>query len=146
MKHNLKITAILLTMFVITQIIGLAVIHANPLKVDVQQQDGNITEATNPYLGWISPPEPETQTEYVGVFSQLIFAFVIAVLLLFLLMKFKIEVLLRFWFFAVVTIALFLAILAFAKLVPWTMQLRTALIAAVAIALPLAYIKIYQKN
>ena len=146
MKHSVKITAVLLGMFILTQIIGLAVIHANPLKVDALQQDGTIVETQNPYLQWISPPEPNTPREYVGIFSQLIVAFVIAVALLFLLMKFKIETLLRFWFFAVVSIALFLSIIAFAKLAPWTMQLKTALIVAVALALPLAYIKIYKKN
>jgi presenilin-like A22 family membrane protease len=146
MKHNIKITALILAMFIITQIIGLVVIHADPLKIQSVDQEGTVTEVTNPYLEWVSPPEPETQTEYVGVFSQILIAFVIAVLLLFFLMKFKIEYFLRFWFFAVVCIALFLCFIAFAKIVPWEMTIKTALIASIVLAIPLAYIKIYRRN
>jgi len=146
MKHNLKITAIILAMFVITQIIGLVVIYANPLKVDAVQQDGTITEVQNPYLEWVAPPEPETEREYAGVFSQIIVAFVIAIILLFLLMKYKIQAFLRFWFFAVVSIALYLAFIALIKVLPWVVSLKTALIISAVLAIPLAFIKIYKKN
>ncbi len=146
MKHNLKITVILLVMFLLTQFIGLVVLTANPLKVTAEI-NGTTQEVSNPYLGWIDPPEPETKGEYAGIFSQIIIAFVIAIALLFLLMKFKIHVFLRIWFFAVVSIALFLSFLAFIKIIPWfTLSLKGALILAVILALPLAFIKIFKRN
>ena len=57
MKHNVKITILLLSMFLLTQMIGLIVLHSNPLKVDAEV-NGTIQEVSNPYLKWIDPPEP----------------------------------------------------------------------------------------
>lgn len=145
MKHNLKITAILLSMFIITQIIGLVVLTANPLKIN-SEINGTMQEVSNPYLKWVEPPEPETQQEFTGVFSQLVFAFILAVLLLFVLMKFKWEVVLKFWFFAVVIIALFLAFVALGKLIPIELSLKTSAAIALVLAIPLAFMKIYGRN
>ena len=144
MKHNLKITAILLAMFVITQFIGLSVLHANPLKID-KEINGTIEEVSNPYLKWATPPEPETNREYVGFFSQLVTAFIIAIILLFILMKFQIATVLRFWFFAVVSIALFLAFIAVGKIMQFQFSNTIALI-SIILAISLAFIKIYKKN
>ena len=147
MKHNLKITIVLLVMFFITQLIGLAVLKADPLKLDVLDENGEVQQAPNPALSWIQPPEPETQGDFWNLFlTGLLPAFIIAVILLFLLMKFKIEVFLRLWFFAVVCIALFIAIIAIEKIVPWTLTLKTGMIIAVILSIPLAFIKIYKKN
>ena len=132
-------------MFILTQIIGLVVLKADPLKIDAEI-NGTIHEISNPYLEWVQPPEPETQTEFANIFSQLLIAFVIAVVLLFLLMKFKIEAFLRFWFFAVVAIALFLSFIAFEKIMPWEISLEKAVLIAVLLAIPLAFMKIYQRN
>lgn len=145
MKHNLKITFILLSMFLVTQFIGLAVLHADPLKIEANI-DGEIQEVTNPYLTWIDPPEPETQTEFSLYFGQLLIAFAIAIALVFFLMKFKIKLFFRIWFFTVITIALFLTFLAFEKLMPWMITIETAVIVAALIAIPLAYIKIFKQN
>ena len=146
MKHNLKITIILLAMFLLTQTIGLIVLHANPLKIDAEI-NGTVQDVSNPYLKWIEPPEPETKGEFVGIFSQIIVAFVVAIVLLFLLMKFKIETFLRLWFFVVVCIALFLAFIAFEKIIPWfVISLEKALIIAGILAIFLAYIKVYKRN
>lgn len=61
-------------------------------------------------------------------------------------MKFRIEVILKGWFFVVVSIALFLTFLAFEKIVPFTISLETALVFAAVLALPLAFIKVYKRN
>ena len=49
MKHNLKITLIILAMFIVTQFIGLAVINADPFTVNTNI-NGTIVDAPNPYL------------------------------------------------------------------------------------------------
>jgi len=146
MKHNLKITVVLLVMFLITQFIGLVVLHANPLKITAEI-NGTTQEVSNPYLRWIDPPAPETKGDYAGIFSQILIAFIVAIVLLFLLMKFKIEMFLRIWFFAVVAVALFLSFLAFIKIIPWfVLSVKTAVIISIVLAIPLAFIKIFKSN
>ena len=133
-------------MFLITQFIGLTVLYANPLKVTTEI-NGTIQEVSNPYLGWIDPPKPETKGEFVSTFSQILIAFIVAIVLLFLLIKFKIEVFLRLWFFIVVSIGLFLSFLAFIKIMPWfILPIKGALILAAILAIPLAFIKIFKRN
>ncbi len=139
MKHNLKITAILLLMFIITQFIGLYVInHYSPVKV----VDGNVINVSAPGLPFgLEPPKIEKQSDYYGFFTGIIIAFVIAISLFLFLKKFKIEFILRLWFLVVVTVALSVSFLSF--LSPF---LNYALILSVVIALPLALIKIYRRN
>jgi presenilin-like A22 family membrane protease len=133
-------------MFLLTQFIGLVVLQANPLKITAEI-NGTAQEVSNPYLGWIDPPEPETKGEFASIFSQILIAFVVAIVLLFLLMKFKVEIFLRFWFFAVVSLALFLSFLAFIKIIPWfTLSIEKALIISAILALPLAFLKIFKRN
>ena len=84
MKHNFKITAILLGMFLITQAIGLAVIHADPFTLENEAGE----EVPNPYLSWVQPPKAEKESDFMTMFlPQIIIAFIIAVGLLFLLSK-----------------------------------------------------------
>ncbi len=125
MKHSLKITALLLVMFVITQAIGLYV-------VDYYSADDKVL----PF--GLEPPKPETTSEYAGFFSWIIFAFIIAVLLLFLFTKFNLGFILKAWFFVVIVLALSLSFLAI-------LPLKTSLIALI-LAIPLAIIKIYGRN
>jgi presenilin-like A22 family membrane protease len=127
MKHTLKITAILLTMFIITQFIGLYVVSS-------------YIPEEKPLPFGLDTPEIEDESDYYGFFSYLIIAFIIAILLLFFLTKFNAEFILKLWFFVVVVIALvisFLAILpAFAYI----------FIASVLLAIVLAFFKIYKTN
>jgi len=146
MKHTLKITAILLLMFIVTQFIGLLVIYADPLKLDAVSSEGVVEQVTNPYLAWIAPPEAKTSTDFVSFFFQIIIAFVLAIFILFFLMKFKFEAFIKVWFFLVIAIALFISFLAFEKIVPFWIPLKVALISALVFALIFAYLKIYQKG
>ena len=145
MKHNLKITIIILAMFVVTQFIGLAVLHADIFHLQ-QEVNGTIQTVSNPHLSWIQPPEMETNWDFLSIFPSLMIAFVIAILLLFFLSKFRVEFVLKAWFFLVVCIALFLTIYAFEILVPFMISPTLALIIPLIIALPLAFIKIYKKD
>lgn len=139
MKHNWKITAILLLMFVVTQFIGLYVVnYYSPVRVI----DGNIIDVESPDLPFgMESPDIENESDYFfRVLPSLIVAFIIAISILILLTKFDASFILRLWFFGVVVIALSLS---FVAIVPW---LRAITWLAMVVALPLAYVKIYRKN
>ena len=127
MKHNLKITAILLTMFILTQFIGLYV---------VDFYSGEETDL--PY--GLETPELETEKDFYFFFYQIIIAFMIAIAILFLLTRFKVEFFLRAWFFIVVLIALAISINSFFP------KYQYASLIALAISIPLAISKIYGRN
>jgi len=125
MKHTLKITLILLAMFLITQLIGLFVI-------DFYSQN------QLPY--GMDSPSPENQSEFVASFSSILLAFIIAVILFLLLTKFKITFVLRLWFFLVIILAL--AISFNSAIFP----IKYAGIVALILALPLAFFKVYKQT
>jgi presenilin-like A22 family membrane protease len=133
-------------MFVLTQLIGILVINADPLKLSAINQNGTIEEISNPYLYLITPPEAKTQLDFVSFFTQIVIAFILAILILFFLMKFKLEFFIKGWFFIVVFVALFISFLAFEKIVPFEIDLKVALISALIFGLVFAYLKIYRKG
>ena len=127
MKHNVKITIILLSMFLITQFIGLFVV--------------------NFYFGINLPygfGESGADIEATSGFISIIIAFIIAIALVMLLTKFKAKFVMKLWFFVVVMIALGLSFTA----ILWTISPGYKLIpfAALLFALPLALSKIYNRN
>lgn len=127
MKYNIKLTLFLLGMFVVTQLIGLYVVN-HYLGQDVL-----------PY--GMTPPQAEQETDfYTSFLPSLIISFVIAISLLFLLIKFKSEFILKVWFFVVVAIALGLTLLSFIPSIPYASLL------VLIVTLPLAYFKIYKRN
>lgn len=126
MKHNFKIIAILLGMFLVTQFIGLYV-------VDYYSTNGNDL----PF--GMQTPEIKQEKDFYSIFPSIIIAFVIAVALLFLLNKFDAAFILKFWFFTVVVIALGIS---FNSILPF----NYSTIMAVIIALPLAFVKIYKRE
>jgi len=138
MKHNLKITSILLAMFILTQFIGLYVVN---YYSSVKVIDGSVVEVSAPSLPFgLETPELKENKEFNQIFVSIIIAFIIAISLLFLLTKFKARFILKLWFFAVVVLAL---VISFMAVIP---VIKYALIMALVIALPLAFIKIYGKN
>jgi len=130
MKHTKKVTAILLGMFILTQIIGLAVINA-------------YTNQTLPY--GMQPPEKQEGQDANFLYTVII-AFIIAISLVFLLTKFRVVWFLRLWFFLVVVLAIGLSIYAFEILVPFEIPYTLALILPVIFAVPLAFFKIFKQN
>ncbi|GAF76907.1 unnamed protein product, partial [marine sediment metagenome] len=130
-------------MFVITQFIGLVVLHADPFHLE-QEVNGTIQKVSNPALSWIQPPEIKTQQESLNMLTGLILAFIIAISLFFLLTKFKIEFVLKTWFFIVVFIALFITFYSFGKFT--SIPPNWALIIPIILALPLAFIKIFKRE
>jgi len=128
MKHKITITIILLSMFLVTQFIGLYV-------VNYYLQDDNDL----PY--GMQTPEVEKEADFYTTFlPSIIIAFVIAIAILFFLTRFKIDFILKAWFFIVVAIALGLA---FNAIIP---KFAYSQIVFLIIALPIAWFKIYRKN
>ncbi|MBU2616220.1 MAG: hypothetical protein KKC19_03895 [Nanoarchaeota archaeon] len=115
-------------MFLITQLIGVYV-------VGYYLQEGN----TLPF--GLEPPTPETNIGFIGILPQIIVAFIFAIAIFFLLTKFKVEFILRLWFFAVVTIALSITFMSFVS-----GFLPRALIISTIVALVLAFVKIYKQS
>ena len=140
MKHTIKITAILLAMFFIAQMIGLYVANAYKpeIKQIVNQTTGEITNETvyNLPYGLEPPQEIKPQESVISI----IIAFCIAIVLMLLLMKLKAETFLRIWFTIVVILGIAIAINAFFIKLP-----NSALI-AVAVAIPLGILKIFHRN
>ena len=131
MKHNLKITAIILGMFILTQLIGMFVINFYL---------GN----TLPYGLGVSF---SGEQNYTPNFVSIIISFVIAISLFFILTKYKIKHALRIWFFVVVLIALGVTFSAFLLAIfPNIGTLKWISLFALVLALPLALSKIYSRN
>jgi presenilin-like A22 family membrane protease len=140
MKHEVKITSILLAMFILTQLIGLYVIDAyTPTKTI---HVGNTTQIigkniTMPY--GTQPPEIQPQISLLSIVISLI----IAVGLFFLLTKLRSGILLKAWFILVVFICLAEALFGIiSKLAPGF----DATIIALLIALPLTFYKSIKPN
>jgi presenilin-like A22 family membrane protease len=138
MKHNVKITILLLSMFLVTQFIGLYVIHYYYPQQIINGEIKNITAPALPY--GLETPQITQPSDYTALFSVIIVSFVIAIVLLFLFTKFKMKFIIKTWFFIVIIIALGIF---FNTVIP---AFQYAPLIAVAIAIPLAAWKVYGKN
>jgi len=138
MKHNLKITAIILGMFIITQLIGMFVVyHYSPVKI----VDGQVVEKPAQNLPYgLQPPDIKQDKEFAQMFISIIIAFVFAIVIIFLLSKFKIDFVLKLWFFVVVGIALGITFSALLPALPYGIFIVTL------VSVPLAFQKIYGKD
>jgi presenilin-like A22 family membrane protease len=140
MKHNYKITFVLLAMFLITQFIGFYVVqYYSPVQV-VEGIPQNVSDAQALPYG-MQPPAMQQEKDFYTFLPSLIIAFILAITLVFLLTKFEMATIIKLWFFVVIIIALGISL---NTLIPKSVA-YSSLIAAV-IALPLAYIKTYKKE
>jgi presenilin-like A22 family membrane protease len=138
MKHNVKITIILLVMFFITQFIGLYVVNH---YADFKIIDGEIQNVSAPSLPYgIDTPQVEKETDFYSLFPSLIIAFIIAISLIFVLNKFRADFFLKLWFFVVIVIALGISLNAFLP------EFKYVSYITLAIAGVLGYFKIYRGN
>jgi len=126
-------------MFVATQFIGLYIIHADIFN----KVNGSEEKVTNPILSFLQPPEVEEESDFTGYFISIIIAFILAIGILFLLTRFKINIILRGWFFLVVAIALFITI---NSLFPNYISSIYFIVISSAIALALAFLKLFRRN
>ncbi len=138
MKHSVKITMILVAMFFITQLIGLFV--ANTLLVTETTINQETGETLTSYPNLPDAFEPPRGITPVNATTSIIIALIIAISLMFLLMKLKAETFLRLWFFLVVIIGVAQALSAFLIKIP------NAFLISLIIAVPLAIFKIFKRN
>ena len=142
MQHRWHIAAILLTMFLATQFIGLFVVNAYApisqtiINPETGEQEIFMTEGSLPF-GLQTPSDEPTPN-----FLSIVFAFALAFALIFILMKYKWKLVIRIWFFFVIALALGISIHAILK---YTSLLNISII-ALAFAVPLAFIKIFHPN
>ena len=127
MKHNTRVTTILVIMFLVTQLIGLFVVssYSNGLELPFGME----------------PPAEIEQASLAGGLGSIVSAFVIAVLLFFLLMKINAQIFIRLWYFSVIVLALGLSL----YVIFFSFGVDVQLI-ALAIAFPLAFLKVFKRN
>lgn len=139
MKHNVKATIIILSMFLVAQFIGLYVVDSFASERNI---DGEIVPVldskTLPYGMHI--PEIEEEKDYGVTFSSIVVSFVIAILILFLLTRVKAKFVMRIWFLLVTILALGIS---FTAILP---AVKYASLIALVLAVPLALGKIYGRN
>jgi len=138
MKHNKKITAIILLMFLLTQFIGLFVVNTYATQKVVDGEITNVTGKTLPYGTSFEETEKNQSSE--SIFISIVFSFVIAISIIFLLTKIKAKFFLKTWFFLVTILALGISLTA---ILPET---KYASLFGLVIAIPLAVFKIYKRN
>lgn len=142
MKHNVKITIIILAMFLITQFIGLYVVNYYSMQKVVE---GNIINVTSPNELPYGMAVPESQNQnYTPNFISIIISFVIAICLLFILTRVRAKFFMRIWFLFVVLIALGISFIAFFE--PILPSFKGISVMALIVVLPLALSKIYSRN
>lgn len=134
-------------MFVVTQLIGLAVIHAyTPQQIQVEI-NGSLQNVTyDPLPSWFQQPEVKESLDFWKILPSILIAFVIAIGIVFLLSRYKFTGLLRLWFFIVIVMVLWLTIYAFEILVPFEINYNVALIIPTIISLVVAYFKVFKRN
>lgn len=139
MKHRLSITLLLLSMFLVTQLIGLYVVDKYDFENktffnETTNQTENITKGNIlPYGLSVNDDKPD--------FLGIIFSFVIAFLLIFALMKYKWKIIMKLWFFLVVAIALSISFYSI-----FVGKIFQAEIIALVTGLVFAILKIYRPN
>ncbi len=142
MKHALKITLILLSMFVVTQLIGLFVIsNYSPSVTQVVNSSGEIVNVTSYNLPYgMDPPSNVEPRGIKDIAISFAIVFTIAVLLMLFLMKFNLDLIIRLWFFVVVILAIGISVNSILQGIP------NSSFYALALALPLAFYKIFKRN
>ncbi len=139
MKHSLKIILLLIGMFFVTQLIGLAVLQAySPVTKEIVISSNETINRTVYNLPYGMEP-PENIAPKTSLISIIISLF-IAVTLMLILMKIKAEFFLRAWFFFVVILAISITLNAF------FIKISYSALLALIIAIPLAYIKVFKRH
>jgi len=95
MKHKITITVVILCMFLLAQFIGLYVIATNSVPAFL---------SANPSL--------ETQQSPAFYFYQIISSFIVAILIVVLITKYKLKWFMKTWFVLVIILALFISLTA----------------------------------
>ncbi|MBS3084485.1 hypothetical protein J4411_01070 [Candidatus Pacearchaeota archaeon] len=138
MKHNKKITIIILIMFLIAQFIGLYVVNTYAQEKVVNGEIVNSTGKGLPY--GMEFDMNDENIDSASILISFLISLIIAVSLIFLLIKINARFIMRTWFFVVSTIALGIS---FTAVLP---EIKYASIIGLAIAVPLVILKFYRQN
>lgn len=142
MKHKTSITLILLSMFLVTQFIGLFVVnsYAPTYQTITNPATGESETITieNQLPFGLQPPQDEPTPNFLSI----VFAFALAFALIFILMKYKWKRVIQLWFFFVITLALGIT---FSSFLQYTTLTNISII-ALAIAIPLSFFKVFKPN
>jgi len=140
MKHTIKITLILLSLFFVAQVIGIYVsnVYLPEVKQTINESTGEIINETIYNLPYgLDPPTDISPRDSIWL---IVTALIIAVALMLFLMKLKAETFLKGWFTIVVILGISIALNAFFIKIPYS-----ALI-SVILAIPLGIVKIFRRN
>ncbi len=155
MKYNVKITLILVGMFLIAQLLGLVVLNSYDNYYGKTATEMGLEKPEASFVQETVPPEVEIKTaiDVTQILFSIIFAIAIATLLFFLLTKIKITLIFKIWFTVVVFVCLSIAFsLIIYPLVGMNFisLFGTTFTLAEVIALPLAagftFFKIFKRN
>lgn len=164
MKHDAKITILLIVMFFIAMLIGLLVINSYDMRfgkkakqLEEKAREKNIT-IEKPELSIVREVVPEQielkkTIDVVSVIISIVIAFVLAFLIFILLSKIKITLLLKGWFSVIVFLCL---VVSFTLLFNYVFQynlfslfgkkVSLSEIISIPIAFLLTFLKIKKKN
>ena len=115
MKHTLKITLILVGVFLLAQLVGLAVINQYidyEKTTQEQLETGNVTWAKLPY--GLERPEVEPQFSYIYFIAVIL----IGTIIMLLLIKWQKPVIWKYWFLFAVAATLTISFGAFPEICP----------------------------
>ncbi|MFA5060707.1 MAG: presenilin family intramembrane aspartyl protease [Candidatus Pacearchaeota archaeon] len=139
MKHKISVTILLIAMFLVTQFIGLLVVNSyfpvTQTIVDPSTGEAREIEVENPL------PFGLENRENSPNFLSIVFSFVLAVALVFFLMKYRWKKVIKVWFFLVVIIALSISLNAVLK-----NFLVYASVISLVVAFPLAFFKVFRPS
>lgn len=138
MERPVKLIVILLTLFFITQLIGIFVIGQYSPEIIQTNVNGTLINQTEYKLPYGLNPQEQTNQQF-NIISFII-SFIFVILLMILLMKMRSEVFLRVWFFVVIVMALSISINSF------MLGMKLALTISLIIALVLAYYKVFKRD
>ena len=136
MKHTLKITLILVSIFFITQIFGIFTVSQN-IEVKKDASGAVIIEHKETIVG--EPLKSESGYQSVGIITA---AIIIGTLILLLFIRLKTNILWKYWYLAAVIMTMAITFGVYINL------FRSGLnyIIALMLAIILAWYKIYKKN
>lgn len=139
MKHSLKVVVLLTLMFFVAQLIGISVItFYSSIQENTVTSNGTVINISQNQLPYgLEPPKETTPTSNL---ISILIAIVFSVLITLVLINFKADIILRYWFFLVVIVALAITLNSLLSNIPY------AAIIALVLAIPLAIFKVFKRN
>ena len=138
MKHNLRITIIILIMFVLSQFIGLYVVNTYSNQKIINGEVSFVEPSK--IIPYGMGVDLKSNQEYKLNFISILFSFIIAFLVIYALMHIRAKSVMKGWFFIITIIAL---AIAFNAILP---DFKYITIFSLILALPISFSKIYRQG